>query len=220
MVLAAATVAMFVFMLGMCALMLLTPVTMHLLLAIHKEPAPDYFPQEARKLVAKKRGAEQYLSMACKMICVPWVRGFATFSELEQALRRIQWPDCDAVAGITSGGWLIALMLAVFLQKPCHKVVYSRYNNKSLYRKARVFFKGRTEIDPKPPEVIPPLVAGQRVLLVDDSVGSGATMRICKQHLSVRNQIFTFAVCAPRKKVVDLCIFDKLCLVFPWGLDV
>jgi hypoxanthine phosphoribosyltransferase len=199
--------------------------TQSLLIKMHEEPTPYFLPREAVELVCMKQQTEAYLTMAFKMLCVPCVKGFNNWSSLMNALLSHDFPTCDAIVGITSGGWIIGLLLAHLLQKPCYQMKFSRYNNKDIFQKMVTFFEGhKTNLnEPEHAITITPKIHKnhRKLLLVDDSIGSGATMRICKDHLVAQGaDVHSFAVCAPKQNIVDSCIFNSLCFIFPWGLDV
>ena len=59
------------------------------------------------------------------------------------------------------------------LNKPFIKLTYSRYNNKNLLQKTFIFFQKRTNLDQNKITMEQEVNANQRVLLVDDSLGSG-----------------------------------------------
>jgi adenine/guanine phosphoribosyltransferase-like PRPP-binding protein len=210
----------------LCLIYLFTTIfTQNLLIDMYSEPVPAFFPLEAVDMIRKKQHTEAYLTMAFKIVCVPCVRGFSRWSTLTRALYDQQFPACDAVVGITSGGWIIALIMSQMMRKPCYKMKFSRYNNKDIFQKIATFRAGHEEaLDSQTNTItISPSIqpTHHRLLLVDDSVGSGATMRICRRYLVDRGaSVYSFAVCAPKAGIVDSCIFHSLSFIFPWGLDV
>ena len=208
-----------------CVFFICTMITMNQLIAMHSEAIPRFLPVDAIDLIVKKQATEAYLTMTFKLLTIPCsFPDTPRWSELQEALTQFRWPDVDAVVGITSGGWIIGLLIAHALHKPCHKMIFSRYSKKDLLTKARLFITGsvanKNETAIKI-EIVPAIIPRSNLLLVDDSVGSGATMRICKGHLlQTASKVHTFAVCAPKPGMVDSCLLNQLCVIFPWGLDV
>lgn len=206
-----------------------------------EEQAPAYFPAEAHAIVARKRrdGADGHaVTMLWKMAVTPCYRGIPRWSTLERVLRdeveRLP-RNLDCIVGVTSGGWLLGLMLAEIMQKPCYQLRYTRYADKTrMASKAKAYFKGKREAL-RPPDwtnaehnvvlsgATQDMLVGQRVLLVDDTIGSGGTMRVCKSFLvgCGARTVLTFVMCSLRDTgLADYAFTNRHFLMFPWGLDV
>lgn len=56
--------------------------------------------------------------------------------------------------------------------------------------------------------------AGKRVLLVEDRIKTGTTVRYAKELLSDAATVKTFAV----NGAADYCLYDEACFRFPWVL--
>jgi len=68
------------------------------------------------------------------------------------------------------------------------------------------------------PRLLEPLAfdpTGRRILLVDDRIKSGSTIRLAKELLSAAALVRTFAVNGP----ADYSLFDENCFRTPWRLD-
>jgi hypoxanthine phosphoribosyltransferase len=184
------------------------------------EPFPNCeLTSDSLAMIQRKRGCCDFVTTALKSLFIECDDGHPQWSSFSRLLRDQSYPDSDVIVGITSGGWIIAQMLSVILQKPCVKMTYSRYNNKNVVQKMKLYFKG---VDRNPRVILDTIPRREeRVLLVDDSVGSGATMHACKQYLlQYVDVVKTFAVVCARKDEVDQLVSDKHFLIFPWGLDV
>jgi hypoxanthine phosphoribosyltransferase len=201
--------------------------TMKLLIQMLDEPIPNWLTQDAQELVYKKRQCRDFATTCAKSIFLKCGTGYPSFIKFESMLQEQKYPACDIIVGITSGGWVIAQILSRFLNKPFAKLTYSRYNNKSLYQKAKIYLGtnknqknscGKIKLEPS-------IEPGKVLLLVDDSVGSGGTMQNCKKYLQDEikaTHVHTFAVCAanPNPAFVDQYIFANHFVILPFGLDV
>ncbi len=68
------------------------------------------------------------------------------------------------------------------------------------------------------PRLLEPLSfdpAGRRILLVDDRIKTGSTIRLAKELLSAASVVKTFAV----NGTADYALYDESCFRFPWRID-
>lgn len=198
---------------------------MKLLIKMYNEPIPKWLTQDAQDLVLKKRSCRDYATTCAKSIFLSCNTGYASFAEFETMLKQQKFPNCDIIVGITSGGWIIAQILSRFLNKPFVKLSYSRYNNKSLIQKTRLYLGIQKTKDNNQAKITlePNILPGKVLLLVDDTIGSGATMKHCKKYLEENvkaSHVFTFVVCAPNPNSVDSFVFASHFLIYPFGVDV
>lgn len=201
--------------------------TMKLLIKMYDEPIPEWLTNDAKDLVLRKRSCRDYATTCAKSIFLHCDIGYASFKEFDLMLQKQTYPSCDIIVGITSGGWIIAQILSRFLKKPSAKLTYSRYNNKTLYQKAKIYLSTQknTEasiINPVKIKLEPHIEPGKILLLVDDTIGSGGTMQNCKKYLQDEikaKHVYTFAVCAPNPTFVDSFVFNSHFLIYPIGLD-
>jgi hypoxanthine phosphoribosyltransferase len=201
---------------------------------LETETPPTWYPEESLKIIQQKRACKDFTTTILKMILANCDTGFPTWSTFVTQMSREarMLPDVDCIIGIASGGWLIAQIFARNLQKPCIKLQYSRYNNKRPFAKTLTFFKGNktaTEIPDWTTEnhkitmsCSPEHLRGKVCLLVDDSIGSGATINVCKSYLEGCQpaRVFTYIVCASKPGLADMCYTNQHFIVFPWGFDV
>ena len=186
---------------------------------------PDYMTKDAIVIILKKKNCCDYVTTCLKSIFIRCTIGYTDFERFNDILKMQVFSEFDIIVGITSGGWIIAQMLSQQFKKPCIKLKYSRYNDKSVSEKAHLFFKGKNPqndlISKNKIELSEKIPPHSKVLLVDDSVGSGATLRHCYEFLKpFCQQIKTFVIVAPDTNIVDYSITSKHFLIFPWGLDV
>lgn len=197
--------------------------TMKLLIEMLDENIPHYLTEDAKAIVIKKQNCRDYLTTYMKCAFLKCVKGCPSFKEFEALLSSqcFDKSQFDVIVGITSGGWIIAQMLSHILGKPRIKLTYSRYNNKTIAQKTAIFLKKKNSNENKIKLEPDTINKNQRVLLVDDTIGSGATMAHCKEYLLQKSKsVYTFAICAPKKHLVDQYIFESHFVIFPWGLDV
>ncbi len=121
--------------------------------------------------------------------------------------------DPQVIVGIAKGGLMPATILASLLRREFYPIRLSRRHNDQVVRET--------------PEVLmgpPPLIAGQRVLLVDDMIGTGKTLEIARQACldqgaaEVRTVSLAAHSFSQRPDYVAL-ISDAL-IIFPWDREV
>src|SRR5205814_2051922 len=150
--------------------------TIKLLMQMYDEDVPSYMDEYSRALIQRKRACRDYATTCMKSIFLKCEIGFPKWSQFEEMLKQQTFPEVDIIVGVVSGGFLIAQVLSRILNKPFIKLTYSRYNNKNLLQKTFIFFQKRTNLDQNKITMEQEVNANQRVLLVDDSLGSGGTM--------------------------------------------
>ena len=91
------------------------------------------------------------------------------FGELSRALalRVVRGYDPEIVIGIATAGVIPAAVVAAILDREFHSIVVSRRYHSDVVRETPAIFGA-----------VPPAVRGRRVLLVDETCDSGATMRL------------------------------------------
>lgn len=220
--------AFVIFYVFLCSFLAHTKVTF-LLAAMYKEYEPSWFCRESQKIIQKKRDCKDYTTSIFKILLTNNEMGIPLWSTYIAMLKResIKFPAVDCVIGITSGGWLTAKILANILGKPCLKLKYSRYNKKNLIDKLIIYIKGHSDnvnVDSNEFQKISMCNNAdfKTCLLIDDVIGSGATLRVCKSYLTWLGykSIFTYAVSASKPHLVDAYYTNNYFVIFPWGLDV
>ena len=202
---------------------------------MNSEDPPVWYTAPAREIITRKRACRDYTTTILKMIFMNCDTGFPRWGKFIQTMTKEcqRLPQVDHIVGITSGGWLIADIICKVLNRPpAIKLTYSRYNHNKSFRKTLMFFQGHktAKIDPDwtteehaiNMSVRPEMIRGRTCLLIDDSVGSGATINVCKRYLEGCGsaKVYTYVVCAAKPNTVDLCYTNKHFVIFPWGLDV
>lgn len=121
--------------------------------------------------------------------------------------------DPQVIVGIAKGGVLPATVLASVLRREFYPIRLSRRHNDEVVRQTPALLQ-------QPP----PALAGQRVLLVDDMVATGMTMRLARkacleqQAAEVRTAAL-FAHSFGQRPDYVASISDAL-IVFPWDREV
>jgi hypoxanthine phosphoribosyltransferase len=202
---------------------------------MQSETPPVWYSADSKKLISKKRECRDFTTTILKMILTDCDTGFPTWSNFINCIRieSEKLPPVDYVVGITSGGWLIAdIICKIQNRAPAIKLKYSRYNNKKSFKKTMMFLRGHQTAKEEPDwtteehkiqmSVNPDVIRYKTCLLIDDSIGSGATINVCRRYLhgcGVKS-VFTYVFCATKPELVDMYYTDKHFVIFPWGLDV
>lgn len=126
-----------------------------------------------------------------------------TFEEVMERFRTIEIPEkFDMVVAIADGGIVPAAII-----------------NRRLGAEFRILRINLRDADQKPvydsPKLLSPVdfgFRGKRILLADDRIKSGATIRFAKGLLHGAAVIKTFAV----NGNADYALFDEECFRFPW----
>ncbi|MDR0982914.1 MAG: phosphoribosyltransferase [Culturomica sp.] len=126
-----------------------------------------------------------------------------TFEEVLEKLRRMQFHEpFDMIVAVANGGIIPAALI-----------------NQRLNVELQLLKLHLRDADQKPiydePQLVEDLkfdVAGRTVLLVEDRVKSGATLRMAKQLLSEAACVKTFAV----NGEADYSLYNETCFRFPW----
>ena len=126
------------------------------------------------------------------------------------------------VVGIKSGGAFIAKFIADWYGVPFTYMRVSRYSGQPLLVQAKNLHGQETGASISEP-VKDKMVRGKAVLLVDDTLASGASLRIAKQHiLKSGARSVTTLVYSVESKNTHLCdhfIVDVAYVAWPWGFD-
>ena len=128
----------------------------------------------------------------------------------------------DVVVGIKSGGAFIAKFIADWYGVPFAYMRVSRYSGQPLLVQAKNLHDQETGGSISEP-VKDKMVRGKAVLLVDDTLASGTTLRIAKRHiLKSGARSVTTLVYSVESKNTHLCdhfIVDMAYVAWPWGFD-
>jgi hypoxanthine phosphoribosyltransferase len=203
---------------------------------MNKENNPTWFSDDVIEIINKKRSCRDYTTTVLKMITTRCETGFPKWNDfikmLELEAQRL--PRVDYIVGITSGGWIIANILCRIWKREesCIKLKYTRYNDINTSSKGIKYFQGKktstitpdwTSIDHEiTMSISPDKLINKSCLLVDDTIGSGATINVCKNYLEGcrTSHVSTYIVCAVKPKLADFYYTNKHFIIYPWGLDV
>lgn len=125
--------------------------------------------------------------------------------EIIQKINNIEFVEkFDMIVAIANGGIIPAAMLNQKL-KINFNIITINFKDEN----QQVIYK-----EPKLLSAINFQYIGQKILLVDDRVKSGATLETAKQLLIGVELIKTFAV----NGKADYNLYDENCFIFPWNL--
>ncbi len=126
-----------------------------------------------------------------------------TLEEVMERFRSIEFnEEFDLVVAIANGGIVPAGILNQRLQK---EVRLLRINLRDENQKPRF----------EQPQLLTPIdfeCKEKRILLVDDQIKTGTTIRFARELLKEAAYIHTFAV----NGTADYALFDETCFRFPW----
>lgn len=126
-----------------------------------------------------------------------------TFDEVMERFRSITFEDeFDMVVAIANGGIVPAAIINQRLQKEIHllKINLRDENQHPKY---------------DAPQLVAPLdfdFKGKRILLVDDRIKTGSTIKLACELMKEAKSIKTFAV----NGTADYALYDETCFRFPW----
>lgn len=128
-----------------------------------------------------------------------------TFEEVMERFRSITFDDeFDLIVAIANGGIVPAGIINQRLQKEVHLL---KINLRDEYQHPKY----------DTPRLLAPIdfdFAGKRILLVDDRIKTGSTIKMAKELMQEAAMIKTFAV----NGNADYALFDEACFKFPWIL--
>lgn len=128
-----------------------------------------------------------------------------TFEEVQQRFREIEFHETfDIIVAIANGGVIPAAILNQRLDKEIHLLKINlrdpsqkpKYDSPKLVSPIDFDFKDKT------------------ILLVEDRIKTGATIKYAIELLKEAKQIKTFAV----NGTADYALYDENCFKFPWIL--
>lgn len=128
-----------------------------------------------------------------------------TFEEVMERFRSITFDDeFDLIVAIANGGIVPAGIINQRLQKEVHLL---KINLRDEYQHPKY----------DTPRLLAPIdfdFKGKRILLVDDRIKTGSTIKLAKELMQEAAMIKTFAV----NGNADYALFDEACFKFPWIL--
>ena len=123
-----------------------------------------------------------------------------TMEEVLERFRTIEFHDnFDMIVAIANGGIVPAGIINQRLQKEVHLLrinLRDEYDTPQLLAPVDFDFKGKS------------------ILLVDDRIKTGSTIKLARELLKEARSIKTFAV----NGTADYALFDETCFKFPWIL--
>lgn len=126
-----------------------------------------------------------------------------TFEEMMELFRAMQFhEDFDLIVAIANGGILPATIIGQRLQKDIHllRINLRDENQRPKYDTPRLMAPPGFDFK------------GKSILLVEDRIKTGATIRYACELLKEAKQIKTFAV----NGHADYALYDEECFRFPW----
>ena len=128
-----------------------------------------------------------------------------TFDEILHRFRTIEIGETfDMIVAIANGGLVPAGIINQRLQIDVHIL---KINFKDDFQKPRY----------DAPKLLQPIdfeFRGKRILLVDDRIKSGSTIKLAKELLAEAAVVKTFAV----NGEADYALFNESCFRFPWNV--
>ncbi|WP_455587016.1 phosphoribosyltransferase [Bacteroides sp.] len=126
-----------------------------------------------------------------------------TFDEVMARFRSITFEDeFDIIVAIANGGIVPAGIINQRLQKEVHLL---KINLRDEYQHPKY----------EQPKLLAPIdfdFKDKRILLVDDRIKTGSTIKLAKELMKEAAMIKTFAV----NGNADYALFDEACFKFPW----
>lgn len=126
-----------------------------------------------------------------------------TFDEVMERFRSITFHDeFDLIVAIANGGIVPAGIINQRLQKEVHLL---KINLRDEYQHPKY----------DSPQLLAPIdfdFKGKRILLVDDRIKTGSTIKFARELMQEAAMIKTFAV----NGNADYALFDEACFKFPW----
>lgn len=127
--------------------------------------------------------------------------------EVKDKIRTMDFAEeFDLIVAIANGGIIPAAMLSQTLQVKMEllKINYRDVNQKPIYESPKLLDEINFDIKDK------------TILLVEDRVKTGATLKYAKQLLAGAALVKTFAVNGP----ADYSLYNETCFSFPWNMGV
>ena len=147
--------------------------------------------------------------------------------DMDKLLERV--PDSrrfEAVVGIKSGGAFLSTYAAMKMGVPNHWVKMTAGECNKSVAKANFVHATKHVVknrDYKLCEAIEADLRGKRILLLDENLDTGGTMRACKDYLLNEKgalEVVTAALCSLKQSdVVDVFLYDTNTVIWPWGYD-
>lgn len=126
-----------------------------------------------------------------------------SFEEVMERFRTITFEEeFDILVAIANGGIVPAAIINQRLQKEIHLL---KINLRDEYQHPKY----------DKPQLLAPIdfdFKGKSILLVDDRIKTGSTIKLARELMKEPRQIKTFAV----NGTADYALFDEACFRFPW----
>ena len=215
--------------------------TMHVFRSLYRaeeKKFPEWFDPTLTPLLDKKT-RKSHLSLSARNFIVRtsgWPFDMLVPNKVKAEPIRVTWNNMennlrnrlplhltpDVVVGIKSGGAVIAKFIADWYDVPFAYMRVSRYSGHSLWIQLQNL-RGRINVSSISEPVLEDAVRGKNVLLVDDSLCSGMSLKIAKQHILKKGArsvtTLVYSVDSADAHLCDHFIVDVPYVAWPWGFD-
>lgn len=219
-------------------LVLFIPILMLLIIIIIinsklQESIPLWVDQKLYPIIYKKRNVSFFgkIFLTSLLIITPYHSLFCSWKQLENnmdvLLLQLNKNDYDIVIGIKSGGAIVSNYISQKLDLPCYYIKIGTNCNKTVsqsiseFSSKYIFKKKNTYVICETLDID---IKGLRVLLIDESVGTGMTLKLSKQYLIEQKKAkYVSIACIEDNGFSNLpelkiAVPDKY-IVWPWGFD-
>lgn len=204
---------------------------------MHNDPIPQWLSKDLYSIIWRKRDKVNFFS---KMLFVSTISLSQTYTLyldwgnleklLDRIVKRFEEEGIDIVIGIKSGGAIISDYIAHRLGVNNYYMKLATKCDKSTTYSVQEFIKKhvlKKRFAFNVCEDVPIDITGKRVLLVDESIGSGQTIRESKSHLFRKGAAEVFLATVEHWQKTSNFRPDELFVaapndyftVWPWGYD-
>lgn len=130
-----------------------------------------------------------------------------SWQEFGDKLKELDFGVPDCIIGIARGGIIPATIIAHFLKAGLDFIWMNRRDDShnEIRKEALIYREPALNL------------AGKKVLLVEDRVKTGTTLKQAKKFLETQNPGVQITTCAVNGNA-DIAFFDESCFLFPWAL--
>lgn len=194
---------------------------------IKKEPVPSWMDSHLVPILEKKKEKRSSFGSYLLFSTIPEIdtSNIYTWKILENMMDEFLEKDFreynpELIIGIKTGGVFIANYLSYKSGVEYASIRVSHYPDTSLIGKLKHHAVKEPVLSEIPPNFTE-MISGKRVLIVDDIVGSGATIRVAKDKIKEEGarMIRTYTVFTKKVGFTDFESLSAVGLFMPWGND-